>query len=38
MAAAWATVETPKGSDTARSAPATSGSATAYPTRNPASP
>ena len=38
MAAAWATPETPNGSDTARSAAATGSCATAYPTRKPASP
>ena len=38
MAAAWATAETPNGSETARSAAATGPWATAYPTRKPASP
>jgi histidinol-phosphate aminotransferase len=38
MAAAWATVDTPNGRDTARSAAAIGAGATAYPTRKPASP
>ena len=38
IAAAWATWLTPKGSDTARSAPASGAGATAYPTRKPARP
>ena len=38
IAAAWATWETPKGSETARSAPAIGAAAMAYPTRRPASP